>query len=271
MRQARTGPVATVAAAISLAIAPGGAALAACPTAGESVQVAGVEPNLDLLLADGRVVALAGLAVDRETSAFPALAARLTGARVRLALVDARPDRWGRVSALVYFNDGRIGESDVAQEAIMAGVGLYSPDPLVRDCREAFLRAEGEARAQARGLWSDPRRAVIPASDLAAFEKAGKGLVVVEGIVSSIGERRGRIYLNFGPRRTVDFALVISRRNLDLFDAATFPLRDLVGRRVRARGLLDRAFGPYIEIDGPDALEMIGTTQGAPARGGREG
>jgi hypothetical protein len=33
--------------------------------------------------------------------------------------------------------------------------------------------------------------------------------------------------------------------------------RDLVGRRLRARGLLDATFGPQMEISDPDGLELL--------------
>jgi hypothetical protein len=46
-----------------------------------------------------------------------------------------------------------------------------------------------------------------------------KAMVLVEGIVTSLGETPARFYLNFGPRRGVDFAMTLPKRSASASEA----------------------------------------------------
>ncbi|MCC0003310.1 MAG: nuclease (SNase) [Methylobacteriaceae bacterium] len=238
-----------------------GSAAACDADEGAAVSVAGVNDQFDIVLADGRRVALTGVAVARDAQGWPAFVDRLRGAELRLRSADSRPDRWGRIPGLLFARPaGQAHEpfALVARAALEAGLGRYRPDPAARPCRAELLAAEARARAAKRGAWAAPRFAVIDATDRKAVAAAPKGLVVVEGVVSAIGETRTRLYLNFGTIRTVDLAATISRRDLPEFEKRGAKVRDLAGRRVRIRGLIDRGFGPLIEVGDPDALELVG-------------
>lgn len=215
-----------------------------------------VDEGFDLLLADGRTAALAGFAAEPGAPGYAAFAEQLRGAEIRMSPLHAKPDRWGRVAAIVFPASGDTSVS-LAERALAAGIGRYRPDAAAKPCRDRLLAAERMARAARRGLWGDQRLGALDAGDAKSILAAPKGFIVVEGRVNTIGEQRGRLYLNFGPRRTSDFTIVISKRNLALFEQAGIPLRQLAGRRLRARGLVDRGFGPMMEIVGPDALEVL--------------
>ena len=202
------------------------------------------------------MAALAGLAVEPRAPGYAEFAARLGGAEIRLASLDPKPDRWGRVVVAALPGAPEPG-AGLAEQALAAGLGRYRPDAAAKPCRARLLAAETAARDARRGLWGEPRLAALDASDARAVLAAQKGFVVVEGRVLTIGERRGRLYLNFGARRTTDFTIVISKRNLALFDQAGVQPRLLAGRRLRARGLVNRGFGPLMEIASPDALEIL--------------
>ncbi|HMN71185.1 MAG TPA: thermonuclease family protein [Rhodoblastus sp.] len=196
---------------------------------------------------------LPGVAADPAAPGYTAFAERLAGAEIRLSSLAAKPDRWGRAPAAAFLGDR---PESLGEQILEAGLARYLPDPAARPCRDRLLAAEAAARAAKRGLWAMPG-AALDAGDARAILAAPRGLALVEGRILSIGERRGRLYLNFGPRRTTDFTIVISKRNLALFDAARIPVRELAGRRLRARGLVDRGFGPLMEIGTPDALEIL--------------
>ena len=112
----------------------------------------------------------------------------------------------------------------------------------------------------------------MDAGDHAAVADAPPDFLIVEGTVSSVGATRGRIYLNLGKMRTADLAIVIVGRDIPAFEAQGIELRRLAGRRVRARGLIDRRFGPRMEIGSPDALEILGadTSVGRASEAGRQ-
>jgi hypothetical protein len=51
--------------------------------------------------------------------------------------------------------------------------------------------------------------------------------------------------------------MTLPKRSASAFEAADIKLPDLIGRRLRARGLLDATFGPQMEVSDPDGLELL--------------
>jgi hypothetical protein len=226
------------------------------------VTVALVDDDLDLLLDDGRRVTLTGL----EYPADPALreAARkalsdwLAGRQAFLAA--AGTSRWGGAPGRLF------AAAATSENAPLLGAALarYRPDVAAASCVQPYLAAEGAARAAGRGLWALAGSAVI---DLAASPAGGpgqrelflnrKGMILVEGVVRSVGETHGTSYLNFGPRKGADFVVVISRRNLGMFERVGISPQALIGRRMRVRGLIETTFGPRIEVSAPSDIELV--------------
>jgi endonuclease YncB( thermonuclease family) len=229
--------------------------------------VANVDPSLDIALADGRVVTLAGLDPPRYTSERPrfALDARdklahwLEGREVAVRALTDTPNRFGRIPARLFAAPpGATGtEIGIAEAILDAGLARYRPDAAAHPCRDLLLAAEAEARNERVGLWGDPYYAVLPGADRAAFASPRSGMVVVEGRPASLGETATRFYLNFGPGRGVDFAITLPKRGASALEKAGIRAADLVGRHLRVRGLLDRTFGPQMEMSDPDGLELL--------------
>jgi endonuclease YncB( thermonuclease family) len=229
--------------------------------------VAKIDANLDITLADGRIVTLAGLDPPRGTPDRPRLAldAReklaqwLDGREVAFRALAEKPNRFGRIPARLFAAPpGSVaGEIGLAEAILDAGLARYRPEAAAHPCRDLLLAAEAQARAEKIGLWADPYYAVLAGSDRAAFAKPQSGMLLVEGAITSLGETAARFYLNFGPSRGSDFAITLPKRSANGFEAAGIKLRDLVGRRLRARGLLDATFGPQMELSDPDGLELL--------------
>ncbi len=140
---------------------------------------------------------------------------------------------------------------------LAAGEARFRPDPTAAACAKDYLSAEAPAREAALGLWARPEFHPINPSAPGAREDLmrRKGMVVVAGVIRSVGESERAIYLNFGEKRRDDFAVVISRRNLAMF--AGIEPRSLVGRKARVRGLIETGFGPRIEIVTPAEIEFV--------------
>jgi endonuclease YncB( thermonuclease family) len=230
--------------------------------------VANVDPSLDIALADGRILTLAGLDPPRDTpdhrrlapEARDKLARWLEGREVAVRALIEKPNRFGRIPARLFAAppDSSAGaEIGIAEAILDAGLARYRPDAAAHPCRESLLAAESEARATKIGLWADPSYAVLPAGDRAAFANLRSGMVLVEGVATSLGETASRFYLNFGPRRGSDFAITLPKRGANALEKAGIKVQDLVGRRLRVRGLLDATFGPQMELTDPDQLELI--------------
>ena len=238
------------------------ASAGACDSAGAvPAVVAAVDATFDLLLGDGRVATQPGLEF-RAPADTAILSGWLSGEAVHLKTLSGTTDRWGRVRGRLYVRPLKAPDAPLSDGAVVMlrrGWALYRPDADAHACRPSLLAAEAEAREKRLGLWAEPS-AIVRSDDRPALAAAAPTMIVTEGLVHGVGQARGRVYLNLGKMRTVDLAIVILGRNISAFEAQGLEPRKLVGHRIRVRGLLDRRFGPQIEIATPDALELVEAT-----------
>lgn len=183
------------------------------------------------------------------------LSALIRGRRVQLSYGGERRDRFGRAVAQVHTLDAA-GEADLWVQGEMVRLGLarvYSWKGELADMA-ALYALETQARARGRGLWGHEFYAVRrPDPDpLAQYVDS---LQIVEGIVISTADVRGRIYLNFGSDYKTDFTIAIAKKNVKSF-AAVNPL-GLTGARLRVRGWVEMINGPMIWLDHPGRLEVL--------------
>jgi len=238
--------------------------------------VALIDDDFDLLLDDGRRLALAGLefpqgegeAAKIRAAALALLSGWLVGNEVFIEPLALSPDRWSHVPAQAIAPAAKEPQAplvSVGAALLSEGLARFRPDRAALPCAKSYLAAEAPARAQSRGIW-----AIEPAFDLSAPSKAQlaalarkKGMVAVFGVVRSIGETKTALYLNFGARRGEDFAVVIFKSNVAIFEKnGVFP-RSLAGRRIGVRGLIDWINGPRMEISSPAEVEIF---DGDPSR-----
>ncbi|WP_424362219.1 thermonuclease family protein [Methylocystis parvus] len=230
--------------------------------------VAAIDDDFDLLLDDGRRAVLSGLefpqttaagARDIRAAARKRLSDWLAGRDVFLGAFAAAADRWGRIPARVFASQGERPDASLVSVGgvlLEEGLARFRPDAPAAPCARDYLAAESPAREAGRGLWADTGLRPLDAAKGAGLLQR-KGIVVVEGRISSLGESRGAIYLNFGQKRAEDFAVVISRRNLAMFQASGIEPRTLIGRRARVRGLIETGLGPRMEISAPAEIEIL--------------
>jgi len=230
--------------------------------------VAGVEDRLELRLADGRLLQIAGIDAPGPTPEDPdladkarmALASWLAGHGILFHLLSAEPDRWGRWPAFVFAEAaGSTAPLSVAAMLIDAGFARVKPRAEAHACRAAWLAAESAARHTALGLWADPYYAVLAADDTEAFPEKTASFVIVEGSVAAVTQTPQRLRIGFAgsAEARAAFSVTLMQRNVRIFDAAGIDLHALIHRTLRVRGLLDLRFGPQIEISNPDEIEVI--------------
>ena len=240
------------------------------PKAGETGRVDRVIDGDSFVLAleDGSELSVRLSAVQaprtaqRSAAAWPyaresraGLSALIEGRRVQLYYGGERRDRFGRAVAQIYTLDGA-SNSDLWVQGEMIRLGLarvYSWRGELADMA-ALYRLERQARERTRGIWGDDFYAVRrPDPDpLAQYVDTAQ---IVEGIVTSTADVRGRIYLNFGADYKTDFTIAIAKKNAKHF-AAINPL-GLIGARVRVRGWIEMINGPMIWLDHPGRLEVL--------------
>ena len=140
------------------------------PPESMSGRVARVVDGDTLLMQDGRRVRLLGIDTPEtkhptkppqpwgeEASAFTRELAE--GQPVRLEFDRERTDKYGRTLAWVWIEDTGT-QRLLNRELVAAGLSpAVLISPLRPDYRAALIAAEREAKADARGLWSEPKEA----------------------------------------------------------------------------------------------------------------
>jgi endonuclease YncB( thermonuclease family) len=226
-----------------------GAADACAGGASADVTAAAALDGRTFMTADGREVRLAG--VEIVTDAEPAKArldTLVAGKAVRLEQVSE--DRYGRIVAFAF-----VAGASVERTLLRGGAALASGHIGLRACADTFFAAETEARAARRGLWADeawPKSAAKP-GQIAALK--GR-FALVEGNILSVRASGGSIYLNFAAPWWSGFSVAIARRRERAFTAAGIVPRQLQGKRIRVRGVVEMRRGPLIEAIRPAQIEL---------------
>jgi len=220
----------------------------ACGSMTGAARIVEATERVELKLEDGRLLRLAGLDAPAPDLALDRLAEAWSDRPLKLALLAPRPDRWGRWLADLAAPDG----ASLSDDLLRAGALRVKPEFETRDCEAGRLAVEREARERKLGLWSEPN-AILAAGDAPKLAQADSRLAIVEGAVRGVGERRSRVYLDFGGRD--GFTVVVPRKAEAAFLRRGLDLSSLAGHVVRLRGYLDDRFGPRIELADPWMIE----------------
>jgi endonuclease YncB( thermonuclease family) len=237
----------------------------------EAGTVAAIIDGETLKLEDGRTVRLIGAKAPqpplgwRGDDPWPfveetreALAKLAGGARVELRYGETRSDRYGHALAQVFVVKGE--HRLWLQEALVArGLARVYSFADNRACAEELLAREREARGKRLGLWRSSAYRIQDATDLERLGRLIHSYQLVEGTVVAVGEGRGRLYLNFAEDWRRDFTVSVERKQVRPFADAGIDLKELAGKRVRARGWLAWWNGPMIEATHPEQLEVLAT------------
>lgn len=225
----------------------------------------GVDRFGDPVLADGTVIALAGLAEAPGVAVEArraALAPLVAGATLTVQALGDTPDRYGRLPALLGEVQGGLAQGGLAQgrlvqEALLEqGLALARPiagtPACVTGLWDRLVAAEAPARAARRGAWASLPR---PAGDVAALATDAGHFSVVSGRVLTVGNRTRLAYLNFGQVWREDTTVRIDGRLRDSLARAGTPVTALAGRVVTLRGDVYEDGGPALDVDRMEQVE----------------
>ncbi|MEL6686126.1 MAG: thermonuclease family protein [Pseudomonadota bacterium] len=238
----------------------GGGLKASDLVAGEVDRVAAVTSGQTLTLSSGLKVRLAGLSAPRRDDPFgreaqEALSGLVRGRTVRLSYGGDMRDRYDRALAQLHLITPE-GEVDFWVQAEMVRLGLarvYTwPDEQIDFA--ALYNLEHEARSRGRGLWSHEAYQVQGPEPNALAQKVDS-LQLVEGIVTSTADVRGRAYLNFGADYRTDFTVAVAKKHRKRFQ--TYDPVSLEGARIRVRGWIELVNGPMIWASHPARIEVL--------------
>jgi hypothetical protein len=229
----------------------------------EKAVIADITPEGVIITRDGAHLRLAGLAPAPGSSAagIERLRSGWTGAAVTVQRLAGSKDRWGRVPALVGAPSSLPDMPPLLLNAVVLGEGLALSDPADAPlpCRLELTRAEAGARSRRLGVWRDPSGALVSGEQSPGEAKAHAGhFRMVEGRVRRVSERRGQIYVDFGPFGTLSPSLRVQRRNIAHILPSGMDIATLRGRSLRARGVIETSGDRlWMVLDRASLIEVL--------------
>src|SRR5688500_17594588 len=165
-----------------------------CEASASEDVIASVSSHGELRLASGRTIKLADIRLPLDGNDHgPAQVwlHSLAGQRVAVAAPAGAADRWNRVAAVVALL-GDASPIDLAELLVDEGFAIVDGGDRPRLCRPELLAREERARAGRRGVWAGERHRPVQADDAERLHELVGRFAIVEGVVRSVGERRGR-------------------------------------------------------------------------------
>jgi micrococcal nuclease len=176
---------------------------------------------------------------------------------VQLGYGGEEVDRYERALAHLFVegDDGRLTWAQL--HMVENGLARVYSFPDNRQCLTELYAAEGRARAERLGIWSDPYYSVRTAERPSELVDRAGNYELVEGRVLLADRSGSRVYLNFGRFWKEDFTVVIEAPALRIFAEAGLDPMTLDGALVRVRGWVDDRDGPRIEVTHPEQIEVL--------------
>lgn len=255
MMSNRQGAKFTFAGAVLLVAVTVSEAAPACDTGLKEAVVVGIEDGdtlcLDRSIEGSTTARLAGIRLAKGIAAD--LSELANGAEVCLRLAATERDRYGRLMAYVYSNDGLWMQG----ELLRRGLARVEPSVDAPAFVPAMLAIERKARAADAGSWGTGAFRIRTPTNVAS---AAGSFQLVEGRIVDAARHRNQWYLNFGTDWRSDFTVVIPKQALAAFADAGVEPYALNGRTIRVRGWVDLWNGPMIEVQVPEQIEVIDDT-----------
>lgn len=204
-------------------------------------------------------VRLAETRASEEGDSATAARERLTellggsGDTAMLAYSGAERDRYDRAIAHVTAEGRERTVQQIMVEEGWLAVASYADN---HAAAPELLALEARAREDGRGAWGTGGLTVRD-PDPNGLAPHLDSVQIVEGRIVAVGGSRDRTYLNFGTDWRTDFTASIARGDRRRFEDAGINPEDLEGAIVRVRGWLTDQNGPMIELDHPQALEIV--------------
>lgn len=173
--------------------------------------------------------------------------------RVKLTLGARHKDRYGRLLAHVYKENGEWVNATLIDEGL---AHVYSfPDN--RQLTRELIKRENIARANNKGLWAHPRWKIhtnvnsINDKDIGQFN-------LFEGTVHHITTVKKKTYLNFSANWRKDFTVEIPERFYTLFEKSGIDIKEhYKGKKLQVRGVFKPVNGVLIIASHPEQLTIL--------------
>jgi hypothetical protein len=215
---------------------PSPAAADCGPAVLERARLERLAPEGDLLLSDGRRLRLAGLHLAQPK---PELLPQ-PGAALAVGLLDERPDRWGRLPAIVFALSEGAPPVWLQQRLLQGGAALARPEPGLGGCWPLLGRLEAEAGA------------ALPATP----PEAGR-FARVAGRISRVGEGRGAHFITLYEPGGARLTGLVRKAHLARFRQAGVDVPALRGHVIRLRGVRSATNPALIPLTAAEQIEIV--------------
>ena len=143
----------------------------------------------------------------------------------------------------------------VQGQLVADGLARVRTTPSNPEMSRELLALEGAARSSKKGLWADPQYGVY---GIDLISPKANSFVLVEGRIFSVSNRNNETFLNFGQDWRKDFTIGISPEMRRQISKQGLNFAALTKKSVRVRGFIEDRNGPFITLDHPEQLEVIG-------------
>ncbi len=218
---------------------------------GELVRLIGVMPVKQFDKPTGfmakKLNAIAAQAIDL-------LRRELVGKQVKLHQSGRIRDRYDRLLAHIYTNDGTWIQGVLLQDGLARSFSYRNN----RLCMRQMLALEETARQQRRGLWRYRIFQPQPAARQNNLMRKRFRFTLVEGRVRKVAIVKKWVFLNFGDNWRSDFTIAIKKKYQRPMQRNGLNLQELEGQRIRVRGWVERWNGPVIKVTHKEQIELLG-------------
>lgn len=233
----------------------------------KSEKVSTVIDSYTMLLKSGRMVRLSGLDFPDFDSFEPGemsgrakdyLKENFEGKNVILYVTNNKNK--GRVN--------RMGHELVHME--LADTGLWAQGALLSEglarartskrnpeMADQMYKLEQIARKEEKGIWGKVGVPVLTTEMITDYEIGS--FQIVEGVVYSVANVKNKLYLNFGVDWRKDFTVSMKSGDRMNFIKEGIDPMALSRKKIRVRGWLREWNGPFMEVDHPQSVELIGS------------
>lgn len=240
-----------------------GSGFAELRRAGTAEVISIIDP-LTVQLNDGRLIRLSGLEYPdltvHEAGEFSVTAIKILKDMLLEKAVNIyqtkKPDR-GRLNRMGHHIAHLERVSDqVWIQGMMVKLGLARVRTTQRnpEMAEELYAFEDKAREAGLGVWENEAFEILNPEETPEHIDSFQ---IVEGRIESAALKNNRIYLNFGKDWRSDFTVSIAPRDKRAFSRAGLDPLGWGGQHVRVRGWLESYNGAYMEINHPQAIQLL--------------
>ena len=213
-------------------------------------------------LSNGKIVSLVGIRFpdfngqqigDLALTAQKVLKDMLEQEKVILHLTPKK--NWGRTNRMGHTLAHLERERDGAwvQGALLRlGLAQVMTGQRNPELAEQMYALEETARKEKLGIWE--QTTIINAEDTPSHINSYQ---IIEGRVESVANKNNRIYINFGKDWRTDFTISIKSEDKRHFSKRSVSPLSWGGKNLRVRGWIGEYNGPYVNINHPEAVQIL--------------